>query len=42
MSLVSEIDYGTPRSKAETTVNLTIAGVAVTVPAGTSVMRAAM
>jgi formate dehydrogenase major subunit len=42
MSLVSEIDYGTPRSKAETTVTLTIDGVAVAVPVGTSVMRAAM
>jgi formate dehydrogenase major subunit len=42
MSLVTEIDYGTPRSKAETSVALTIDGVAVTVPAGTSVMRAAM
>src|SRR3970040_2147391 len=42
MSLVSEIDYGTPRSKAETTVTLTVDGGAVTVPAGTSVMRAAM
>jgi formate dehydrogenase major subunit len=42
MSLVAEIDYGTPRSKAETSVTLTIDGVAVSVPAGTSVMRAAM
>ncbi|MCR4283088.1 MAG: formate dehydrogenase subunit alpha [Bauldia sp.] len=42
MSLVTEIDYGTPRSKAETLVRLTIDGVAVTVPTGTSVMRAAM
>jgi formate dehydrogenase major subunit len=42
MSLVAEIDYGTPRSTDEATVTLTIDGVAVTVPAGTSVMRAAM
>jgi formate dehydrogenase major subunit len=42
MSLVHEIDYGTPRSKAEKTVTLTIDGQAVTVPEGTSIMRAAM
>jgi formate dehydrogenase major subunit len=42
MSLVSEIDYGTPRSVAEKAVSLTIDGFAVTVPEGTSVMRAAM
>ena len=42
MSLVTEIDYGTPRSKAEVEVTLTVDGVAVTVPEGTSVMRAAM
>jgi formate dehydrogenase major subunit len=42
MSLVSEIDYGTPASKAEKTVSLTIDGVAVTAPEGTSIMRAAM
>jgi formate dehydrogenase major subunit len=42
MSLVHEIDYGTPRSKAEKTVGLTIDGQAVTVPEGTSIMRAAM
>ncbi len=42
MSLVSEIDYGTPRSKAEKTVTLTIDGAAITVPEGTSIMRAAM
>jgi formate dehydrogenase major subunit len=42
VSLVQEIDYGTPRSKAETQVALTIDGRAVTVPAGTSIMRAAM
>jgi len=42
MSLVHEIDYGTPRSRAEKTVTLTIDGHAVTVPEGTSIMRAAM
>ncbi|MBI1201858.1 MAG: formate dehydrogenase subunit alpha [Rhodopseudomonas sp.] len=42
MSLVSEIDYGTPRSRTDKTVTLTIDGQAVTVPEGTSVMRAAM
>src|SRR5262250_870478 len=42
MSLVHEIDYGTPRSRAEKTVTLTIDGAAVTVPEGTSIMRAAM
>ncbi len=42
MSLVSEIDYGTPASRATEQVVLTIDGRAVTVPAGTSIMRAAM
>src|SRR5579883_3101243 len=42
MSLVSEIDYGTPRVAAEKIVTLTIDGFAVSVPEGTSVMRAAM
>ncbi len=42
MPLVSETDYGTPRSKAEKTVTLTIDGVPVTVPESTSIMRAAM
>ena len=37
-----DIDYGTPRREAEHTVTLEIDGVAVTVPAGTSVMRAAV
>src|SRR5712671_3665690 len=41
MSLVHEIDYGTPRSRAEKTVMLTIDGHAMTVPEGTSIMRAA-
>src|SRR3954469_7906550 len=42
MSLVHETDYGTPASKAGTAVTLTIDGQTVTVPAGTSIMRAAM
>src|ERR1700735_4343851 len=42
MSLVHEIDYGTPKSKAEKTVTLTIDGQAVTVPEGPAIMRAAM
>src|ERR1700754_4820816 len=41
MSLIHEIDYGTPASKQEKTVSLTIDGMQVTVPAGTSIMRAA-
>ncbi len=42
LSLIQEIDYGTPESTAEKTVSLTIDGFAVSVPEGTSVMRAAM
>src|SRR5271154_4524806 len=42
MSLIEEIDFGTPRSKSETMVTLTIDGQSVTVPEGTSIMRAAM
>jgi len=42
MSLIHEIDYGTPRSKSETMVTLSIDGQSVTVPEGTSIMRAAM
>ncbi|MCW5679814.1 MAG: formate dehydrogenase subunit alpha [Xanthobacteraceae bacterium] len=42
MSLVHEIDYGTPRSKSEKEVTLTIDGQQITVPEGTSIMRAAM
>ncbi|MDZ4792114.1 MAG: formate dehydrogenase subunit alpha [Hyphomicrobiales bacterium] len=41
MSLIQEIDFGTPESKSEIAVSLTIDGMAVTVPAGTSIMRAA-
>ena len=42
MSLIQEVDYGTPESKSEKSVTLTIDGAEVTVPEGTSVMRAAM
>jgi formate dehydrogenase major subunit len=42
MSLVHEIDYGTKASRAEKRVSLTIDGMAVSVPEGTSIMRAAM
>src|SRR6187549_4084362 len=41
MALVEEIDFGTPASKFEAEVTLTIDGQTVTVPAGTSIMRAA-
>ncbi len=42
MSVIKEIDYGTPLRVAETLVTLEIDGKSVTVPAGTSVMRAAV
>ena len=42
MSLVQEPDYGTPESKSEKMVTLTIDGQKVTAPEGTSIMRAAM
>jgi hypothetical protein len=43
MSLIQEIDYGTPRSSGRgDMVTLTIDGQSVTVPEGTSIMRAAM
>jgi formate dehydrogenase major subunit len=41
MTLLQEIDYGTPASPSTTTVTLAIDGRTVTVPAGTSIMRAA-
>jgi len=41
MCLPRETDYGTPACESEELVTLTIDGSAVTVPAGTSVMRAA-
>jgi formate dehydrogenase major subunit len=42
MTLIQEIDYGTPASKAEKTVRLVIDGNTIEVPEGTSVMRASM
>jgi formate dehydrogenase major subunit len=42
MTLIKEIDYGTPAREATTKVTLEIDGKPVTVPAGTSVMRASM
>uniref|UniRef100_UPI0025DFF3FE molybdopterin-dependent oxidoreductase n=1 Tax=uncultured Hyphomicrobium sp. TaxID=194373 RepID=UPI0025DFF3FE len=42
MALIKETDYGTPASKSEKLVTLKIDGVEVTVPEGTSIMRAAM
>ena len=42
MSLIKEIDYGTPAVRSENSVALTIDGREVTVPEGTSIMRAAM
>ena len=42
MTLIREIDFGTPASKSENTVTLTIDGKDVSVPEGTSIMRAAM
>ncbi len=42
MTLIHETDYGTPAAKSEQLVTLTIDGTPVTVPAGTSIMRAAM
>jgi formate dehydrogenase major subunit len=42
MSLVPETDYGTPAARSAEQVSLTIDSQKVTVPAGTSIMRAAM
>src|SRR3989440_8854611 len=42
MSLIQETDFGTPRSKSAGLVTLTIDGQSVSVPEGTSIMRAAM
>ena len=41
MALIREIDYGTPKRVSQTAVTLEVDGKPVTVPAGTSVMRAA-
>jgi formate dehydrogenase major subunit len=42
MPLVQETDFGTPHSKSEAMVTLTIDGNSITVPEGTSILRAAM
>ncbi len=42
MPLIKEIDYGTPQRDSEAAVILEIDGQSVSVPAGTSIMRAAM
>jgi formate dehydrogenase major subunit len=42
MSMIQEIDYGTPRSTSETLVTLEVDGVEVSVPQGTMLMRAAV
>src|SRR5579863_9908450 len=42
MSLIKETDFGTPRAKTDKMVTLTIDGFPVSVPEGTSIMRAAM
>ena len=40
MNKLNDTDYGTPQRESETSVTLEIDGVSITVPAGTSVMRA--
>ena len=40
MGMIHDTDFGTPASKAEKLVTLTIDGFEVTVPEGTSLMRA--
>jgi formate dehydrogenase major subunit len=42
MSLIKETDFGTPKSASTNMVTLEIDGLSVTVPEGTSIMRAAM
>ena len=42
MALIKEIDYGTPAAKSEKMVTLIIDDTEITVPEGTSIMRAAM
>ena len=41
MTIADEIDFGTPARSSDISVALTVDGIAVTVPTGTSVMRAA-
>jgi formate dehydrogenase major subunit len=42
MSLIKETDFGTPKSASTNMVTLEIDGLSITVPEGTSIMRAAM
>ncbi len=42
MTLIKEIDYGTPAASSDKFVTLTIDGKEISVPEGTSIMRAAM
>src|ERR1700722_18104087 len=42
MTLIQDVDYGTPAALSTATVTLTIDGRSVTVPVGTSIMRAAV
>jgi hypothetical protein len=42
MGLIHEIDFGTPASRAEKHDTVTVDGFEVTVPEGTSIMRASM
>ncbi|MBX3578478.1 MAG: formate dehydrogenase subunit alpha [Rhizobiaceae bacterium] len=42
MGLIHEIDFGTPAAKSDKQVTLTVDGFTVTVPEGTSIMRASM
>ena len=42
MTLIKETDYGTPKVTSEKMVTLEIDGQEITVPEGTSIMRAAM
>src|SRR3954471_13323389 len=42
MRLIQDTDYGTPAARTEGEVTLSVDGFEVTVPAGTSVMRAAI
>ncbi|MEO9339299.1 formate dehydrogenase subunit alpha [Mesorhizobium sp. SB112] len=42
MGMIHEIDYGTPASKSEKQITLTVDGFEITVPEGTSIMRASM
>ena len=41
MTLIREADHGTPPSPVAESVTVTIDGQAITIPAGTSIMRAA-